>query len=113
MEAALPEVGEPVAPGARRPAPFDPSTGCRRDAAGALGGFGAAPAAAQDAVRIGLPTKTYYPTIIAETPLHQKLFEKEGIKAELTIYRSGGETFGRSAAQLGGGSQEGRRGQIV
>jgi hypothetical protein len=80
-------------------------------AVGALGGFGAAPAAAQDAVRIGLPTKTYYPTIIAETALHQKLFEKEGIKAELTIYRSGGETFGRSAAQLGGGSQEGRRGQ--
>ena len=38
-------------------------------------------------VRIGLPTKTYYPTIIAETALRQKLFEKEGIKAELTIYR--------------------------
>src|SRR3954470_18142506 len=58
----------------------------------------AAPAGAQDTVRIGLPTKTYYPTIIAETALRQKLFEKEGIKAELTIYRSGAETFeGRAA----------------
>src|SRR5215468_1735508 len=49
-------------------------------------------------VRIGLPTKTYYPTIIAETALRQKLFDKEGIKAELTIYRSGGETFEAAAA---------------
>ena len=29
-------------------------------------------------VRIGLPTKTYYPTIIAETALRQKLFEAAG-----------------------------------
>ena len=40
-----------------------------------------------------LPTKTYCPTIICETALRQKLFEKEGIKAELTIYRSGAETL--------------------
>ena len=58
----------------------------------------AGPARAQDTVRIGLPTKTYYPTIIAETALRQKLFEKEGIKAELTIYRSGAETFEGMAA---------------
>src|SRR5258708_40363528 len=57
------------------------------------------PARAQgEVVRIGLPTKTYYPTIIAETALRQKLFEKEGIKAELTIYRSGAETFEAMAA---------------
>src|SRR6187200_3587849 len=49
-------------------------------------------------VRIGLPTKTYYPTIIAETALRQGLFAKEGIKAELTIYRSGSETFEAMAA---------------
>ena len=49
-------------------------------------------------VRIGLPTKTYYPTIIAETALRQKLFEKEGIKAELTIYRGGAEGFEAMAA---------------
>ena len=49
-------------------------------------------------VRIGLPTKTYYPTIIAETALRQKLFDKEGIKAELTIYRGGAEGFEAMAA---------------
>jgi NitT/TauT family transport system substrate-binding protein len=49
-------------------------------------------------VRIGLPTKTYWPTIIAETAQRQKLFEKEGIKAELTIYRSGAEGFEALAA---------------
>lgn len=55
-------------------------------------------AQAQETVRIGLPTKTYYPTIIAETAQRQGLFAKEGIKAELTIYRSGGETFEAMAA---------------
>jgi NitT/TauT family transport system substrate-binding protein len=61
-------------------------------------GGGLAPAAAQETIRIGLPTKTYYPTIIAETALRQGLFAKEGIKAELTIYRSGSETFEAMAA---------------
>jgi NitT/TauT family transport system substrate-binding protein len=57
------------------------------------------PARAQgQVVRIGLPTKTYYPTIIAETALRQKLFEKEGIKAELTVYRGGAEAFEAVAA---------------
>ena len=49
-------------------------------------------------VRIGVPTKTYWPTIIAETAIRQKLFEKEGIKAELTIYRGGAEGFEAIAA---------------
>ena len=53
---------------------------------------------AADTVRIGLPTKTYWPTIIAETAVRQKLFEKEGIKAELTIYRGGAEDFEAMAA---------------
>ena len=59
---------------------------------------GAVPSQAQETIRIGLPTKTYYPTIIAETALRQGLFAKEGIKAELTIYRSGSETFEAMAA---------------
>ncbi len=59
---------------------------------------GATQSQAQETVRIGLPTKTYYPTIIAETAVRQKLFEQEGIKAELTIYRSGAETFEAMAA---------------
>ena len=59
----------------------------------------AAPAAAySETIRVGLPTKTYWPTTIAETAVRQKLFEKEGITAELTIYRSGAEAFEGLAA---------------
>jgi NitT/TauT family transport system substrate-binding protein len=65
-------------------------------AAAVLGASGMAQAA--DTVRIGLPTKTYWPTTIAETAVRQKLFEKEGITAELTIYRGGAETFEAMAA---------------
>jgi NitT/TauT family transport system substrate-binding protein len=49
-------------------------------------------------VRIGVPTKTYFPTIIAETAIRHKLFEREGINAELTIYRGGAEGFEAIAA---------------
>jgi len=52
----------------------------------------------QDTIRIGVPTKTYWPTIICETAIRQKLFEKEGLKAQLTIYRSGAEGFEAIAA---------------
>src|SRR4051794_26216333 len=59
----------------------------------------AAPSASTaETIRVGLPTKTYWPTTIAETAVRQKLFEKEGITAELTIYRSGAETFEGMAA---------------
>jgi len=51
-----------------------------------------------DTIRIGVPTKTYWPTIVCETAIRQKLFEREGIKAELTIYRSGAEGFEAIAA---------------
>ena len=62
-------------------------------------GLLAAPLAAQaETIRVGLPTKTYWPTTVAETAVRQKLFEKEGITAELTIYRSGAETFEGMAA---------------
>jgi NitT/TauT family transport system substrate-binding protein len=70
-----------------------------------LAGLGAAVAAPHIAlgqgasvIRIGVPTKTYWPTIIAETAIRQKLFDKEGVKAELTIYRSGAEGFEALAA---------------
>ncbi|HZL40412.1 MAG TPA: ABC transporter substrate-binding protein [Pseudolabrys sp.] len=49
-------------------------------------------------MRIALPTKTYYPTIISETALRQGLFKKEGIDAELTVYRGGAEAFEAVAA---------------
>ena len=53
---------------------------------------------AQQTVRIGVPTKTFWPTIVAEAAMQQKLFEKEGLKAELTIYKGGGESFEALAA---------------
>jgi NitT/TauT family transport system substrate-binding protein len=55
-------------------------------------------AARAETIRVGLPTKTYWPTTVAETAVRQKLFEKEGLTAELTIYRSGAETFEGMAA---------------
>lgn len=58
----------------------------------------ASAAATAETIRVGLPTKTYWPTTIAETAVRQKLFEKEGITAELTIYRSGAEAFEGLAA---------------
>ena len=51
-----------------------------------------------ETIRVGLPTKTYWPTTVAETAVRQKLFEKEGLTAELTIFRSGAETFEGMAA---------------
>jgi len=51
-----------------------------------------------NAIRIGVPTRTYWPTIVAETAIRQKLFDKEGINAQLTIYRSGAEGFEALAA---------------
>jgi ABC-type nitrate/sulfonate/bicarbonate transport system substrate-binding protein len=59
----------------------------------------AAPAISRaETVRIGLPTKTYWPTTVAEAAAHQKFFEKEGITAEITIYRGGAECFEALAA---------------
>jgi ABC-type nitrate/sulfonate/bicarbonate transport system substrate-binding protein len=54
--------------------------------------------AAQDVIRIGCPTKTYFPTILATVAKDKGLFEKEGLKPEITIYRGGGETFEAIAA---------------
>jgi NitT/TauT family transport system substrate-binding protein len=52
----------------------------------------------REKIRIGVPTKTYWPTIVCETSLRQKLFEKEGLDVELTIYRGGAEGFEAIAA---------------
>ena len=65
---------------------------------GAMAGLFPAQVRAADMIRIGLPTKTYWPTIVAETALRRKLFEKEGISAELTVYRGGAEAFEALAA---------------
>ena len=55
-------------------------------------------AIAQEVIRIGCPTKTYFPTILATVAKEKGLFEKEGLRPEITIYRGGGETFEAIAA---------------
>jgi NitT/TauT family transport system substrate-binding protein len=55
-------------------------------------------AQSREKIRIGVPTKTYWPTIVSETALRQKLFDKEGLEVELTIYRGGAEGFEAIAA---------------
>lgn len=67
-------------------------------AVAALALFATCARSSAETIRVGLPTKTFWPTTVAETAVRQKLFEKEGIKAELTIYRSGAETFEGMAA---------------
>ena len=66
-------------------------------ALGALVGL-ATDAAAQDVIRIGCPTKTYFPTILVTVAKDRGLFEKEGLRPEITIYRGGAETFEAIAA---------------
>jgi NitT/TauT family transport system substrate-binding protein len=58
----------------------------------------AASASGAELIRIGVPTKTYWPTTVAEAAKAQKYFEKEGITAEITIYRGGAECFEALAA---------------
>ena len=58
----------------------------------------AAGASAEEVIRIGCPTKTYFPTILATVAKEKGLFEKEGLRPEITIYRGGGETFEAIAA---------------
>jgi ABC-type nitrate/sulfonate/bicarbonate transport system substrate-binding protein len=55
-------------------------------------------AQAADLVRIGVPTKTYWPTILVTAGIENGIFEKEGLEAEMTIYRGGAETFEAVAA---------------
>jgi NitT/TauT family transport system substrate-binding protein len=85
---------------ALRPGAWRPSRRQLVLAAPAILTLGSTRGYAQDAgtVRIALPTKTYYPTIIAETALRNKFFEKEGLKAENTVYRGGAEAFEAVAA---------------
>jgi len=64
----------------------------------AMSAFATKASAQTEKIRIGLPTKTYWPTTIAEAAVDQKLFTKEGIEVELTIYRGGAECFEALAA---------------
>jgi NitT/TauT family transport system substrate-binding protein len=63
-------------------------------------GFGTSASAQTDSpVQIGVPTKAYWPTVITLAALRQKFFEKEGITAEMTVYRGGAECFEALAAK--------------
>ncbi len=55
-------------------------------------------AQAADVVRIGVPTKAYWPTILITAGIEKGIFAKEGLEAEMTIYRGGAETFESIAA---------------
>lgn len=55
-------------------------------------------AIAEELIRIGVPTKAYFPTVQAKAAIDKKLFEKEGLRCELTVYRGGGEAFEAIAA---------------
>lgn len=72
----------------------------RRMALGLAAGIGlAAPSArAAQKVRIGLATKTWWPSVVAEVANKEGYFRRAGLDAELTIYRSGGEAFEALAA---------------
>ena len=56
------------------------------------------PARAADTIRLGLPTKAYWPTILATAAIRQGFFAKEGIGAEPTVYRGGAECVAAPAA---------------
>jgi len=53
---------------------------------------------ATERVHVGLATKTWFPSVIAQTAVDLGLFKKEGIGAELTIYQSGAEALTALAA---------------
>src|SRR3546814_10895659 len=55
-------------------------------------------AQAADVVRIGVPTKTYWPTILITAGIEKGIFAQEDLEAEMTVHRGGGETFEAIAA---------------
>jgi NitT/TauT family transport system substrate-binding protein len=68
-------------------------------AIGAAGlGLVARPARAAQKIRIGLATKTWWPSVVAEVANKEGFFRRAGLEAELTVYRSGGEAFEALAA---------------
>lgn len=55
-------------------------------------------ASAADPVRLAMPTQSWWPTTVVTAADRLKLFQKEGIKAEITIYKGGGPAFEALAA---------------
>lgn len=67
-------------------------------AAGAAAAFSARPARAMDTVRIALPTKTYYPTVLTEAAKRNNFFARQGLSAEATVFPGGAECIEAMAA---------------
>lgn len=55
-------------------------------------------ASAQDTVQIGLSTKAWFPSFVAEVADQQGFFQEEGVTAVLTVYQSGSEALTAIAA---------------
>jgi len=55
-------------------------------------------ASAAEKVRFAMPTQSWWPTTIVTAAERLKLFEKEGINPEITIYKGGGPAFEALAA---------------
>lgn len=55
-------------------------------------------AAAQDKIQIGLSTKAWFPSFVAQLTQDRGFFKEEGVDAVLTVYASGSEAFTAIAA---------------
>ncbi|EKZ2232745.1 alkanesulfonates-binding protein [Klebsiella pneumoniae] len=55
-------------------------------------------AQAAEKVRIGVITKSYWPTVIVNYGIEKHVFTEAGIEPEITVYRSGGDAFQAMAA---------------
>lgn len=55
-------------------------------------------ALAADKIRLALPTKGYWGTVVATAAEEKGLFKKAGVEAEITIFRSGADAFQALAA---------------
>jgi NitT/TauT family transport system substrate-binding protein len=60
--------------------------------------FASTVASAAETVRIAMPPQSWWPGTVAVAADRLKLFEKEGVKAEITFYKGGGPAFEALAA---------------
>lgn len=68
-----------------------------------LGGvvaFGATGAMAEEQITMGLAGQSYWPTIVAKVAESEGFFERAGVKADITVHKSGAEAFESLAAGI-------------
>jgi ABC-type nitrate/sulfonate/bicarbonate transport system substrate-binding protein len=61
--------------------------------------FASGAAGAAESVRLAMPTQSWWPTTIVMAADKLKLFQKEGIDAEITVYKGGSPAFEALAAK--------------